>query len=358
MGLALALLATLSVAQDLVVVEDFQKRRSAGRKALTTAEDIKDRVIRAGGNTEGVVVASLAWSTPDDLDLHVITPGGAEISYRNRQARGGELDVDMCVHGRHGSQCTDRPVENVVFTDEAPQGRYEVYVQNFAYHPIVRSKELQVAQALEGKRPSKQNHELRFGRDRPVPFEVLVKVQGAHRVFSGLCTPAGKTHGDSNVRVFAFEYFPHALTDEGRLIPAFEASSRPECEEFKQRLLESGDDRQNYRLPGAQPQHVAGRPSAAAPGRKSATPRQRPQRSQAAGKRRKSRRAQALEEAKEAALQVVRGASYDTLLAKPASALRELLTDLGITCRGCLEKKEIAGRLRKAAGLPETKDEL
>lgn len=359
MGRVLAMLATLGAAQEapLVVVEDFQKRRSASRAALTTAANIKGRVVRAGGNVEGVLVASLSWSTPDDLDLHVVTPGSAEINYRNRHAAGGELDVDMCVHGRHGSKCTEHPVENVVFSDEAPQGHYEVYVQNFAYHPIVRSKELQVAQALEGKRPSKQNQALRFGRDRPVPFEVLVKVHGAHRVFSGLCTPSGKTHAESTVRVFAFEYFPNALTEEGRIITAYEASSRAECEEFKLKLLEGGAS-QNQRLPGAPQGHAASQSTYAAP-RQSVTPQQRPSSSRAAGKRRKSnRRGRALEEAKHSALEVIRSTSHDILLTKPASALRELLQDVGITCKGCLEKREIVARLRKEAGLHDLREEL
>merc|ERR1712110_882530 len=86
----------------------------AGGTELVVIEDIQRRVARAGGNVEGVLVASLSWSTADDLDLHVLTPSGAEISYQNKRAAGGELDVDMCVQGRHGGVCKDRPVENVV----------------------------------------------------------------------------------------------------------------------------------------------------------------------------------------------------------------------------------------------------
>ena len=48
----------------------------------------------AGFARVGDVTVSLAWSTTDDLDLHVFTPSGAEISYSNREAGGGVLDVE------------------------------------------------------------------------------------------------------------------------------------------------------------------------------------------------------------------------------------------------------------------------
>eukprot|EP00438_Fugacium_kawagutii_P000448 Skav219231 [mRNA] locus=scaffold2965:215402:222504:- [translate_table: standard] len=49
--------------------------------------------------------------TPFGLAIH----GGQEISYKQKKLGDIELDVDMC-------KCADRPVENVVFYDEPPEG--------------------------------------------------------------------------------------------------------------------------------------------------------------------------------------------------------------------------------------------
>ena len=45
-----------------------------------------------GAQTSDVdICISLSWTTRDDLDLHVVPPGGKEINWRNRAAEGGEL---------------------------------------------------------------------------------------------------------------------------------------------------------------------------------------------------------------------------------------------------------------------------
>jgi len=97
-------------------------------------DEVLLRLQREGARV-GDVTVSLAWSTTDDLDLHVFTPSGAEISYSNREAGGGVLDVDMNAGGRTSTE----PVENIFLGDadtgvEAPRGRYKVVVQNYAYH--------------------------------------------------------------------------------------------------------------------------------------------------------------------------------------------------------------------------------
>ncbi|MBQ9384577.1 MAG: zinc-ribbon domain-containing protein, partial [Ruminiclostridium sp.] len=40
----------------------------------------------------GPITVTLAWQTHDDLDLHMITPDGSRIYYRNKTAQGGTLD--------------------------------------------------------------------------------------------------------------------------------------------------------------------------------------------------------------------------------------------------------------------------
>ena len=59
------------------------------------ADSIKEKVRAAGGQTEGFLRCSLAWSNYNDLDLHVVEPNNLEIYYSNRIGRsGGKLDVD------------------------------------------------------------------------------------------------------------------------------------------------------------------------------------------------------------------------------------------------------------------------
>lgn len=75
----------------------------------------------------GTLQITLTFDMDTDLDLHVLTPSGAEIYYGLRLADGGELDVDQCVTtcgaGVH--------VENVFFLGEAPTGPYQAWAINF-----------------------------------------------------------------------------------------------------------------------------------------------------------------------------------------------------------------------------------
>lgn len=332
--------------------------RRKGRSNTTGAvvEDIERRVVAAGGNVEGVIVASLSWFTPDDLDLHIVTPDGDEINFQRRKAAGGELDVDMCVHGRpHGKArgtCTEQPVENIVFSDDAPQGRFKVYVQNFNFHPNFLPEDLQVARMHGGgKQASIEEKKLRLGNDRPVLFELVVKVEGTVHLFRGLCTPVAKMHSPSDVRVFEFDYFPNAETGEDRFAPVFQADADSSCAAFEQKLLEAQGDQGSLES-GREARAALSKDSSRQPqrtsGQKPARPRDKP----------KSKRAQALEETKRAALQTVLASSRDILLSKPAKALWELLKDLGTACKGCLEKADIVDRLQHVAGVGRPSAEL
>eukprot|EP00929_Paragymnodinium_shiwhaense_P118109 TRINITY_DN897_c0_g4_i1.p1 TRINITY_DN897_c0_g4~~TRINITY_DN897_c0_g4_i1.p1 ORF type:complete len:367 (+),score=75.05 TRINITY_DN897_c0_g4_i1:199-1299(+) len=321
--------------------------------ALVLVQDIEKRVVHAGGKTEGVIVASLSWSTPDDLDLHVRTPTGREINYHNRKVDSGELDVDMCVHGRHSGVCKERPVENVVFVDEAPEGRYEVYIQNFGYHDNVRSKELQVSDVLEGRKDRRNKHKelLKMKRDRPVLFDLVVKVEGEPKLFSGLCTLPGKTHQASNIRVFVFDYFPNAKTPSERVAVHFEASKDPICTAFKRKLLELGGPSHNEpRLEG--PRSKNGKAATVRQGQDGPAASHKAKGTGKA-KQTKKKGKQGAQETKRKAIDIVRSNTYDTLLGKPAKVLRELLHDAGADCRGCLDKAEFVEKLLRVAGVGE-----
>jgi uncharacterized protein YfaP (DUF2135 family) len=65
---------------------------------------------RAAGGREGKLTISLMWDNAhgvrNDLDLWVVCPGKEKISYMDKKAGGGELDVDR-------QQGVNDPVENV-----------------------------------------------------------------------------------------------------------------------------------------------------------------------------------------------------------------------------------------------------
>lgn len=66
---------------------------------------------------------NLTWNTANDVDLHVIEPGGNEIDWTDTvSASGGELDVDD-VDG-YGP-------ENIFWAAAVPAGTYSVFVVNF-----------------------------------------------------------------------------------------------------------------------------------------------------------------------------------------------------------------------------------
>lgn len=116
--------------------------------------DLGDRLLKAGAKT-GDVQISLAWNNGNDLDLHVLTPGGEEIFFNRRQSTcNGELDVDMNADG----PTSQRPVENVYWpTGESPTGKFRVLVHHYANYG---------------------------GRD-PTRFQVTIKVKGKSQSFSG-----------------------------------------------------------------------------------------------------------------------------------------------------------------------------
>ena len=93
-------------------------------------DSIKERVKAAGGNVEGFLRISLAWSNADDLDLHMRTPGGSELYYGSRRHAGAFLDIDMNGMDKHDDQ---NPVENIIFVDPktAEEGIYKVWVNQF-----------------------------------------------------------------------------------------------------------------------------------------------------------------------------------------------------------------------------------
>lgn len=93
-------------------------------------DSIKEKVKRAGGNTDAKLRVSLAWFNPDDLDLHADCPDG-HISFSNKK---GILDVDMNAYGpKHDTA----PVENLSWSDPK-DGVYHIVVNQ--YNPRTKDR--------------------------------------------------------------------------------------------------------------------------------------------------------------------------------------------------------------------------
>ena len=124
----------LNAHADLVAEEEVGTGISV---RVTEEEDreLMERLAREGGKS-GVVQISLAWDDYNDLDMHVFCPSGERIYFNNRKsACGGELDVDMNVRPK-----SKKPIENVVWTSEAPDGEYKIGVHFYRHHRKRRTK--------------------------------------------------------------------------------------------------------------------------------------------------------------------------------------------------------------------------
>ena len=124
----------LNAHADLVAEEEVGTGISV---RVTEEEDreLMERLAREGGKS-GVVQISLAWDDYNDLDMHVFCPSGERIYFNNRKSEcGGELDVDMTVRPK-----SKTPIENVVWTDEAPDGEYKIGVHFYRHHRKRRTK--------------------------------------------------------------------------------------------------------------------------------------------------------------------------------------------------------------------------
>ena len=85
--------------------------------------------------TSGVCVGTgelrftLRWHENSDVDLHVMTPNGVELSFLNTRADNGELDVDDISGGPDS-------VENVFFVSP-PRGTYTFWAVNFSGREVI-----------------------------------------------------------------------------------------------------------------------------------------------------------------------------------------------------------------------------
>jgi outer membrane protein OmpA-like peptidoglycan-associated protein len=83
------------------------------------------------GYQSGALQWTLAWTTGDDLDLHVVGPDGVEVFFARRQGGPSGLVLDVDCLGQFGGNCLAGNVENV-FTPRdrrPPEGTYRAWVE-------------------------------------------------------------------------------------------------------------------------------------------------------------------------------------------------------------------------------------
>lgn len=81
--------------------------------------------------TSSTLRFTLTWQARTDVDLHVLTPTGEELWYRNRNtADGGVFDSDSCI----GTRCQTDSVllENVFWRGAATEGNYTFWSVNYS----------------------------------------------------------------------------------------------------------------------------------------------------------------------------------------------------------------------------------
>ncbi len=119
-------------------VQPSIRQPSTGRPTATpepTPEEraesqaIDKRVEQRGGKT-GRLQFTLAWATLDDLDLNVTCPGGRISSFDGERGPGicGDGVKDIDANRNLKTNVSTTPVENVVWTDSYPDGRYIIDV--------------------------------------------------------------------------------------------------------------------------------------------------------------------------------------------------------------------------------------
>ena len=140
-------------------------------KGTGVGSEFHKRVSSNNGRYDDVGMrVTLLWNDLDDLDLHVITPGGAEINFANRSNNLGVLDVD-----KNAKLPVRDPVENI-YWESVPRGVYEVYVVLFS---------------------NKSNKEI-------IEFEVELNIHGRSYLYK---SSISKRNLREPVKIVKFDYF-------------------------------------------------------------------------------------------------------------------------------------------------------
>ncbi len=137
------------------------------------SSEFDERLEDQEGEVSEELTVTLIWNDESDLDLEVHCPGGGAVGVVAQGCGGGILDVDANGYGSGGLRMMARPVENIRFRREAPEGEY--WVRIF------------IAEAYETSRGDDRRRNL--GRH---PFSVRVISRGEATVFEGFHEGLGR----------------------------------------------------------------------------------------------------------------------------------------------------------------------
>lgn len=115
---------------------------------LPEFDSIDERLAEAGAQ-RGASGVSLIWESRNDLDLYVHCSDGSTISYRDKSACGGHLDVDA---NASDAASTTTPIENAYWDVARPKGSFRISVKMHSRRrngPRAENFQLQV-RTLEG----------------------------------------------------------------------------------------------------------------------------------------------------------------------------------------------------------------
>jgi len=114
-----------------------------------------DRLYDIGcGYKSGALQWTLAWPSPDDLDLHVIGPDKVHVFFGHRRGGDARLELDVDCLGMFGNNCLAQNVENIYSppTIKPMEGTYRGWVEVFREATTEDEEGSRVIQAMLGGR--------------------------------------------------------------------------------------------------------------------------------------------------------------------------------------------------------------
>ncbi len=126
--------------------------------------EFDERLEATGGEVSEELTVTLVWDDESDLDLEMHCPGGGTAGIGGTGCGGGVLDIDANGYATGGLRMMEKPVENIRFGANAPEGEHWIRIY--------------IAESYESS--SGYDRRRNLGRH---PFRVRVISRGNEQVF-------------------------------------------------------------------------------------------------------------------------------------------------------------------------------